>query len=626
MAEKNIRGSKAKSKPTDDVRWWNYEWDDPHMIATAIRAAESARSASQVRHTADANARKLYEGAGIDITREVQGGDDDPLRRIPIIRNLCRKIVRSSVTRVCKGRPRAMLLTTAGKWRDRVRALKLERVIAAQMKETGWYDVAESMVRDAAVNDSGTGFGRIYHRDGRLCCERIYTQEICIHPRDAVFGVPRNVFRWHAIDRAVLREMYPNKASKIDKLAAMQLDDRWSYDLVEERSPDPQIGEDICVWTCHHLASGPGAEDGMWCVVAGDVLLDSGECDEHFPYLMYQWEAPLTGFWSIGQVRDIQGHQYEVQAVTHASRLALRGSVPRTYVPKSAKIRAVDLDDRIGTTIEYYGQTPPMFVAPPPYAPGWLQHMQYIAQCADDDTGTSAQASKGELPPGVRSGIAIERVNVLDDTRFLVQARNYEALICEAARVLIDLNVELAEEGSGYKVRGWDKKRLTDRVAWRDLQLDAEEYVVQVYPVSALPSDPVGKTDLVEQWFQTGLIDADTRRELSGFPDTDAYADLIGAPRDWVTTQIESILLDGVGLEKAQPEPMMDLACAWKLGLLYYAAANRDGCPEERLTVLRRWLEKVKGLADAAQPAAQPAEQLQQPQQPQPQPQPQGQA
>jgi hypothetical protein len=108
----------------------------------------------------------------------------------------------------------------------------------------------------------------------------------------------------------------------------------------------------------------------------------------------------------------------------------------------------------------------------------------------------------------------------------------------------------------------------------------------------------------------SGLIDPDTGMELLDFPDLDRYKNLKFAARDLIREVVDNIVEEG---KYFSPEPFMDL----KYGMLYatqvYNHSRLHNVEEERLELLRRFIENCDAILKMATQASTPAPQPQDP-------------
>jgi hypothetical protein len=524
--------------------------------------------------------------------------EPDPIDEAPIADNISRTVVKAALPRVLKSKPRPMFETIAGDWSQRTKARKLERVVNGHIYRLQLYRKNRKLVRDAEI--FGTMGWRYYELDGEPAADRVFPWQIVVDPRESYFGEPRCLYYWQYIDRAVLQERYPMLRDEIaDLKAERDSADEWSQN---------DNSDMLLVWHAWHLPSGKDADDGLYAVAVGDLLLEHEQWeDPTFPFAFYLWDEPIWGIYGEGLVRDVIGHQYELGAVTRVIRIALRAGVPRTYIPQGSNINPADLDDRPGTNVVFTGQQLPVLLSPPPISDAYFNWRNQVRVDGLQETGTSQTSAYSKKDPSIHSARGQQLMEDIEDTRFLGPAEAYDQLMIDSSYQIVRLCKRIAKshQGEQYKVLGYDvaRKRWA-QMKWDEVDLDASAYYLRVYPVSQLPSTPAGKSDLVDSWFQSGVIDADERRMMLELPDVEAYGGLRNAAYDYVSMQLEAMLFDG---KTETPDPTVSWEMPLKLGRLYYVAALRDGAPEKHLKLVRTYLVKAEKMKqDAMKPPAQP--------------------
>lgn len=593
--------STRKSMKSSDPRWWDQKSSE--AVGTMLASANNVRTVQQPRTSAYLHFARLYYGWELSgLGPDGFSDEPDPIDSEPISENVVRSCVLSALPRVCKSKPRAMFLTQAGRWADRVRAHRLEQVVAGDFKRAKTYLKWRTMIRDGAI--FGTGAMRHFERNGRPESDRVLPWSLCVDPADGYEGEPRNLYYWKYFDKRVMAALFPKKEAEIMNTAPT-----WdSMNLVDGFSASQNIQDQILVWRAWHLPSVDGAKDGQYiCGGGNDIEFEREDWKyDYFPFTIYHWDQPLLGFFGEGLARQVSGHQFELASINKAIRMSLRHAVPRTYVPFGSQIRPSDLDDRVGTIIEYTGQAVPTTLSPAPIHNTYLQWREAIKTAAFEETGVSQMSAYSQKPAGITAAKALQLYEDVEDTRFLSPAENAENAIVDIAQQYVRIRKEIADSsGENKALTTWEaKRRIWRKIDWDEVDLDADCYTTMVYPVSQLPSTPAGKTDLVESWAASGLISADERRQLLDFPDIEAYADLHNAAYDYTMQCLEDALMDG----KAQsPDPTVGWEMPLSLGRLVYIAAKRDGCPEENLQLVRDFLDACVAMKTLEQGGGGPA-------------------
>ena len=129
-----------------------------------------------------------------------------------------------------------------------------------------------------------------------------------------------------------------------------------------------------------------------------------------------------------------------------------------------------------------------------------------------------------------------------------------------------------------------------ERIKWADIDLDEDEYVIQVKPIGSLPQTPAAKLSSVAEMTQNGLFTPEEAHQLLDFPDLEKSNKLKTAHIDVIDMMIDNILEKQ---EWTPPEPFMDLEFGIQRFQQAYNLAIIENVPESRLEMLRRWMEKA---------------------------------
>ena len=131
------------------------------------------------------------------------------------------------------------------------------------------------------------------------------------------------------------------------------------------------------------------------------------------------------------------------------------------------------------------------------------------------------------------------------------------------------------------------------RVRFLDATMKENEYVLQMYPTSALADDPAMRMSQVQELAQAGWIGEDDAKRLLDFPDLESWKSATNASYELVEDIIEGILYDD---EYRPPVPFLDLAGAILQFKMAYLQAMRKRAPEPKLSQLRTWMIQARDM------------------------------
>ncbi len=571
-----------------DLRWWK-EKREPHETITEVVRTLRTCEAGKARLDRLTRAARLYgDRAMLGLSPSQMVRTSVGVGRLSL--NIVRSLVTTARAQLVQGpAPRPMFVTSGGDWRTQKRAQGLTKFLAGVIYQTGFDATARSGALHSA--NFGSGCFKIYAEHGRIEIERVYPWEIWVDETEAHYGKPRSMYQTKYIDRAVLAELYPDEAEAIEDAPAGEGDGR-----LQTTSATSDLVMVIEAW---HLPSGPEAGDGRHVIcVEGCSLLDEEWEDTSFPFEFFHWSEALGSFWPTGIADEVAGIQYEINVTMERIRQCLAVcAVPRVFLERGSKVVPAHLTNEIGGIVWYTGKPPVIDIARA-VSPELANHLQNLKQEAYTNTGVSQSAASGMTPTKLQTGRAI-RINAEEEkSRFTPWKLDWSDLYRRVGLQVVRLMRRLAKDDPSVEVVYQDPKRkVIERIAWRDVELDEDSYVLQCFPISALPSTPAGRLEALQEMASTGLIDGPTFKRLCDFPDLEAELAVENAPRELLEKEMEEMLYDGVA---RRPEPFYDLALILRVGPLHYLNAKQNGVDEENLTLLRDYLVATKNMMAAA--------------------------
>ena len=582
-------GVPDKLPDNKERRWWMLEGGDAADVISGtlnlIRDAQSFRATQWIVSS------RLYGNlspttlAGVSFSKLAA---QQPALRDRISYNLVQSVVDTVVAKITRNRPKPLFLTSGGDYRKQREAKKLNAFLDGVFYENATHEIGTTVFRDASV--WGDGFIHVFPKANRVCHERVMASEIFVDDVEALYGQPRQMHRVKQVDRQVLFDMFPDDADKIAGAKPSRT----------EEAGRSIVADMITVRESWHLASGPGADDGRHCITIDGAVLGEMEPWPHqwFPFARVQWCPRLYGYWGQGLAEQLQNIQLEINKILWIIQRSfhLAGSF-KVFIENGSKIVKEHLNNDIGTIVNYTG-VPPQYVVPQIVSPEVFAHLQNLINKGYEQAGVSQLAASSLKPEGLNSGRAIREYNDIQQDRLHVPAKSYETMYMDVARLSIGVIKMIAAEEKGYEVRVPGRKSI-ERIEWKDIKLTDDDYVMQCYPVSSLPSDPAGRLATIQEYAQAGFLSPRQARRLLDFPDLDQVESLANAEEDYLTMVFDKIVDDG---DYTSPDPLDDLAMSKQLCLEYYAKGKANNLREDRLELLRRYLEQINEIEQAMMP------------------------
>lgn len=235
-----------------------------------------------------------------------------------------------------------------------------------------------------------------------------------------------------------------------------------------------------------------------------------------------------------------------------------------------------------------------------------FSHLDRLYNRAYEISGISQLSATSLKPAGLESGVALREYSDIETERFVIVGQAYESAFLEIARQMIDLAKDASEQGKTYEVISYGDKEI-EKIKWSDINLREDQYRMKVYPASLLPTTPAARLQTVIEMSQAGLIDKAETRSLLDFPDIEQYNKLATAPLDEAEMLVEEILEKG---KYHPPEPFSNLQLHLQFFQRAYIEAKINGAPEDRLDLMRRYMQECFKLLQPPAPpvAAMPGE------------------
>lgn len=589
-----------ESDPKDiQGKWWNVP--APGMWQHAIAVARQIRQAQNYREVNNLKFARLYQNADIQALKAGQfattaaaiGGTNR------LSYNIIKSCVDTAASKIAKQKPRPLFLTDDGDWTLQRKAMKLtafmEGAFDCMGSGTGdgrtLYGVMRRAWVDAAV--LGTGAVKFYadQDEGTVKAERCLIEEIVVDETDGMYEAPRQLHQEKLLDRRVLVDLVPSKFRDLVMAAPTGLDLAVS---------STQSADVIKVTESWHLPSSKDAKDGRKALSIEGATLDVSDWQKQYaPFVFHRWSPRLLGFYGMGLAEELMPIQLEINKLLRTIAKAQHLIVPQVWLEMANKVNAKQLDNEVAGAKYFVGQ-PPIFMAPSAVNPELYQHLETLWNKGFAITGISQLSAASQKPGGLNAAVALREFQDIESDRFQLVGQRYEDSFMDATHIVCDLMEDLEASGVKPKVRlaGEHGSR---QIKWADVKIDRDKVRIRAFPTNILPSQPAGKLQKVQELMQAGFLQKEEAVELLDFPDLKSQTSLTVAPRQDIKRMIEA-MMDG---EYESPEPFMNLELGKQMAQSYYLRGRANGMPEDRLELLRRFMDDCKALLE--KPAAPPA-------------------
>jgi len=578
-------------------QWWQCG-DDAHVsLHGTVEAIESQQASRITRLT---ELRALYgerpraaEALGVDYL-VLDQGENAPAIPLPV--NVVAEVVDAWVATVVRARPRPVEVSINGDYTQREKAKDRTRFHDGVAYQTRLRRHMRKLGLDWAVVGAGALKG--YHEHGQLRHWAVPIEEIWVDEMDAEDGEPSCIYHRHYVDRHALRELYPSSEQAIwDASVGTKTGERWfGYNTKSDQ---------VLVTEGWHLKSGPSAGDGRH-VIAVDtgMLLDEKWLWDRFPFAFLK-NDPMLGFWPRSLADRLVGAQAAINSVLEQILANARqyGVLP-VLVPRGSRISPSSFNDSLEVTlIEYTGDRPSQFsamVVPPEL----FRLVEMFRQGAYQAAGLPETMAGGAVQPGLESLPAIRAASDVKLARHALDGEVFEEFRLDIADLDLHVARDLAKSGKVETIfvgRRYGREE-AKRIAYWEPE-EGEEYALRCYPSSQLSEHLSARIQQVAELEASGAIGPEEKLDLLDVPDTQGATDSRTAGLRRIEQQIDMILSDST---YTPPQPYLPLQLALVRANAAYNLAQADDVEESKLSMLRKWIDKVQQLMSEAAPPPPP--------------------
>lgn len=571
--------------------WWNEEGEAAARCLfdeiKKINQNDSPRLNSILRYLRAYTGRDNVNVSTIDVISRLQlKADSAKIVERGLNYNVIQSTINTLHSKICKRREKVRFLTNGGDWESQRQAQKADRFMYGLFMQARVHEVNSKQTLDSYW--SGSGFVQVHHalRNKKivLLVDRIHPAEIVVDQSECETCEPRTMRRVKAVDVEILRRRFPDLRDKIDLL---RINQTAGYDALSGKA---------LVAESWHLPDDNGEGGRHILAIENAVLFEEPYSEFSFPIIKQDYLWTPFGYYGIGIAELLVTHQRELDSLVEYRQQCLkRGANPRTYVERSSKVSPNQLTNGPNVIVEYTGVRPVQEAAPP-YADTLARDIEDIFQKAYQEVGISQLSASSQKPAGIQSGKALREMSDIESERFQIAGQNRQhahldiarAIIREVKRInnLIKSNPEYKQADASFMT--YDKELGLEKFKLTDLDLLEDEYIIQMHNTSMFPNKPEGQLEFAQELASAGLIDQQEALELLDFPDTSSVINRNLAGNRFARQAVEKMLDDGV---YTAPDPYEDHARNYTTAQKYYLQAKLKGYGEERLSLLRRYMD-----------------------------------
>lgn len=504
--------------------------------------------------------------------------------------NIIESIVDTIHANIITARTRPVFFTEGGDWESQQKSRDLTDFIGGLFHQNKVQEsLSQRVCLDALV--FGTGFLKVYEKNGKLKAERVFPYDIVMDEVETALSssTPRNLYQSRYVPRETVYAWYADDEERLRDLRTSPSSDLTSWS-------NASVGVDIFhVVEAWHLPS--GNDNGRHMITCGTVvLLDEEWPNEWFPFVFLKYKERTKGWWGKGIPEILEGQQELINDLRDKMNAQVKGSAPFIWVKPGAKLTESEISNRIWRVIET--EDPPQYVASNSIPPDLMaRYQQEVAESAQL-VGVNALMLKSELPPGVQSGKAIRLLNDTGSQRLMAFSRAYQGFHIELAELFLRYSDMLLESGIDLDVMH-DAGSYVKRMTYSDIRIDLDCFVIKPEATNFLSDTPSGRLSDVEAL--ASIFPEEMKPQLVRLldnPDIKSISGYLSADEDSISNACSSILRGEKTAGQVAPNPYLDLSLCIRISRRLLLDAQTQGAPIDRLLELENWMAMVKSLSD----------------------------
>lgn len=596
---------KAKTRSTPDPKTQNYQWwkikNKSEMASSLFAVVKYLKENQNWRQNQAALFARLYSNLPIWNYLGMNMSKMNVQYKFPNERptmNVVQSCIDALVSRMTQSKPRPMFLTQGGDYTKRKLSKDLNKFTEGEFYQIKAYQIGEQVLRDSMI--LGDGLVQVYEdpTTKKVAVDRVLCTENFIDDQDGMYGNPQQWHKLKIMDREVLCAMFPGKEGAIMSAQAAYIDSS-----TEARDT---ITSQIMVCESWRLDSGGHTGDGRHVIaIDNDTLLDES-WDDEFPFVKLPYAPRTLGFWAQGLPEQLMGLQNEVNRLLYTIQMSLHlCGVPKWLVEDGSKVVSSHVNNQIGGFIKYQG-TPPVLQVFQCVPAELYAQLERLIQYAYQQSGISAMSAASQKPAGLNSGAALREYDDLQSDRFAYLSQRYEQFYIELAKKIFKCAKGIAERDGEYQTVYPGKNGIL-KIDFPNEKLGEDDFVIQVFPTSALSKNPAERKQEIIDLMQGGLIDPSEGRRLLDYPDLQQEEDLLNAPEERILKILDEIVEKG---KYTPPDPQMDLAKAKTICLQYYNKYIMEKLPPAKADMLLSFNTQIDELQNQAMAQMAPPPQI----------------
>jgi hypothetical protein len=238
-----------------------------------------------------------------------------------------------------------------------------------------------------------------------------------------------------------------------------------------------------------------------------------------------------------------------------------------------------------------------------------FQRLNDLRNSIYETSGVSKLAAQAKKPAELESAKALREFSDIHAERHSLQAQWLEDLAPRTAKHIVRLSKELHKNGAS-PAANWKSRNVAKRIPWQDVDMEEDQFLIDVGVSSILSKTPAGRKADVQEWFSLGWLDEAEAMRLLDHPDLRRHINIETAALEDIESTIEAIRDLGEDDAFIQPEDYQALELGMRMMQQALLLDHRAGAPEHVLEAFQYWIDladmRLRNVDAATKAAEQP--------------------
>lgn len=510
-----------------------------------------------------------------------------PERRLRV--NRCRLHVETYVSRWMKTRCLPMVVVKGGDFQLTRRAKKFNALIEGAFEQLGVFDTDAKWCRDAAK--FGVGVAYVGDDGEQPVIMRCDPFSILIDDFEWMEGQGTTIHWIRLRPKSELLAEFPEFESEINAASCSE----FSH-LLRNFRDDANV--DLCPlvysWSLAVGDEKKGGFKGRHCVtIRGADLVDEEYTEDTLPFAFLCRTAPTEAIWGEPLMADLAPVQETLDRYLRRVDESLwLANVIRIITRKDSGLNPEHLVNSPATILT--AESPQDIQSfNMEISPQLMEFVNFSLQSMQELGRANIMATTGDMPKNIRSYKATQLLEDTDLEGLREGLRSRDSFYTRIGELLVRTFERLGK----FKLVVRRKGRGAEQLSYKKLKLPKDSYAWTIMPTDFIAKTAAGRMDQAEWLVDQGLLSKDRIASFLDIPNVESEVARVQSMRDAIEMRIEKILDDG---EYIMPHPFMNLNLLRKVVGEAISQAEVEGCPEDRIELLRHLVIDAANLQQAA--------------------------